>query len=36
MEYGAIDLHLKASQIRIVDGTGTVVWTGRSRRRARR
>ena len=25
MEYGAIDLHLKASLIRIVDGAGTVV-----------
>jgi transposase len=29
MEYGAIDLHLKKSQVRIVDAEGTVVWQGR-------
>ena len=28
MEYGAIDLHLQTSQIRIVDADGAVVWTG--------
>ena len=29
MEYGAIDLHMKKSQVRIVREDGSVVWTGR-------
>lgn len=29
MEYGAIDLHMKKSQVRIVDEKGSVVWKGR-------
>jgi transposase len=29
MEYGAIDLHMKKSQVRIVDNEGSVVWKGR-------
>src|SRR6266446_5807997 len=29
MEYGAIDLHMKKSQIRIVETDGSVVWKGR-------
>ena len=29
MEYGAIDLHMKKNQIRIVEADGTVVWNGR-------
>jgi transposase len=29
MEYGAIDLHTKKSEIRIVDEDGSVVWKGR-------
>jgi hypothetical protein len=28
MEYGAIDLHMKKSQTRIVEADGTVVWKG--------
>jgi transposase len=29
MDYGAIDLHMKKSQVRIVDADGMVVWKGR-------
>jgi transposase len=29
MEYGAIDLHMKKSQIRIVDEEGSIAWKGR-------
>lgn len=29
MEYGAIDLHMKKSVVRIVDAEGSVVWKGR-------
>src|SRR5688572_21211081 len=29
MEYGAIDLHTKKSQVRIVREDGSVAWTGR-------
>ena len=29
MEYGAIDLHMKKSQVRIVEEDGTVAWKGR-------
>jgi transposase len=29
MEYGAIDLHMKKSQVRIVTADGSVVWKGR-------